>query len=161
MTKQRKDNIADDAQESLVQALESIKGLLEKSENKLSAARESIALANDSSQKAKISLDDETIPVLNDVVIPDASEKAQPDLNLFETSTPIEPEPVTEAAQLIPQGIPCDDVIDLVDEFQDRIKPMLNEAITSSSILNLEEVLNKALEKELHQLRNEIKQLDN
>ena len=161
MTKQRKDNISDDAQESLVQALESIKGLLEKSENKLSAARESIALANDSSKKAKVSLDDETIPVLNDVVIPDASEEAQPDLNLFETLTPTEPEPVTEPAEPIPQGITCDEVIDLIDEFQDRIKPILNEAITSSSILNLEEVLNKAVEQELHQLRNEIKQLDN
>jgi len=161
MTKQHKDNIADDAQESLVQALESIKGLLEKSESKLSAARESIALANTSSRKAKIKRDDEDIPVLNDIVIVSATEKAQPDLNLSEPTPPVKPELIAEPAPPIPQGISCEDVMDLINEFQERMNPLLNEAITSSSILNLEKVLNEVLEKELHQLRNEIKQLDN
>lgn len=160
MTKQHKDNIADDAQESLVQALESIKGLLEKSESKLSAARESIALANTSSRKAKIKQDEEDIPVLNDIVIASATEKAQPDLNLSESTPPVKPEPIAEPVPPIPQGISCEDAIGLIDEFQERIKPLLNEAITSSSIFNLEEVLNEALKKELHQLRNEIKQLE-
>jgi len=145
MTKQHKGTIADDAQESLVQALESIKGLLEKSENKLSAARESIALANDSSKKSKFRREEE-IPVLSDIVAID---------NLIETFS-VSEDPIPT----VPQGIDCEDVIKLIDEFQERVKPLLNKAITSSSILKLEEVLNKTLDKELRQLRSKIKKLE-
>lgn len=161
MTEDKKENIGDSAQESLVQALESIKGLLEKSESKLSAARESIALANDCSKRSKFKREEE-IPVLNDIVMADNITSTQPDLDLSSGEIVLpEPEAIVEPEPLIPQGIDCDDVIDLVNEFQQRIKPLLNEAITNSSILKMEQVLNDVLEKELHQLRNEIKQLDN
>ncbi|MGD9390845.1 MAG: hypothetical protein PVG18_10290 [Thioalkalispiraceae bacterium] len=166
MTKQHKDNIANDAQESLVQALESIKGLLEKSEHSLSAARESISLANTSSRKHKTQQQDEDIPVLNDIVIPSAGEETAVEVDLFATENLAEAEALAEVVEAVtealpPQGIASEDVLDLVDEFQARIKPLINDAITSSSILKLEQILNEVIEKELHQLRNEIKQLSN
>ena len=157
MTKQHKSNIADEAQESLVDALENIKTLLEKSENKLSAARESIAMANSSSSKAKVKHTDEDIPVLEEEIIPTLGEEVQPDL-VFDSSafTDITPEP---AAPVI-QGISSEDVMDLIDEFQDRLPSILNKTITNCSLSSLESDLFEVLQKELHHLRNEVKTLD-
>ena len=159
MAKQHNDNIADEAQESLVDALENIKNLLEKSESKLSAARESIALANSSSSKAKVlSSEDEEIPVLEEEIIPTLGEEIQADL-VFDSSAfaDIAPEPETPVVQ----GISSEDVMDLIDELQDRLPALLNKTITNCSLSSLETDLFQALQKELHQLRNEVKQLDN
>jgi hypothetical protein len=170
MSKKYKDSIADDAQESLVDALENIKNLLEKSENKLSAARESIALANSSSSKAKALTTDEEedIPVLSEEVIPTLEEVIQPDL-MLDVPLPIAAEKTSQAETMpeeaepvtpLIQGIASEDVMALIDEFQQRLQPVLNKTITNCSLANLEEELLEALKQETDQLRNEITQLD-
>ena len=177
MTKQHKDSIADDAQESLVDALENIKNLLEKSENKLSAARESIALANSSTSRARTQSSGEDIPVLEEEVIPTLGgedeiptlstedevptlgDEIEADLNFDITSSDTRPTFNNSAPPVI-QGISSEDVMELVDEFQDRLPAILNKTITSCSLSNLEGDLFEALLKEINQLRNEVKQLD-
>ncbi len=57
-----------DPNEDLVKALESIKGLLEKSESKLSAARSSIEKARTASGLPANS-DDDKVPMLEDIVV--------------------------------------------------------------------------------------------
>lgn len=77
----------------LLHALESIKGLLEQSENKLNAAKESIKLATPKPMTPPLPIveefdddDDEDIllevPVLNDIVIPPATEGASPTVDI-------------------------------------------------------------------------------
>lgn len=169
MTKQHKNGIADEAQESLVDALENIKNLLEKSENKLSAARESIALANSSSSKARTLSSDEDIPVLEEEVIPTLGdedvvptlgEEVEADLIFDVSSSDTRPSFPSEPATPIVQGISSEDVMELIDEFQDRLPALLNKTITSCSLSNIEGDLFDALQKEINQLRNEVKQLD-
>ena len=75
-----------DENETLVRALESIKGLLATSESKLSQARESISLASAHSLKMT-----REVPVLDDVVVPGKTLKpAEP-----ETSDSAQSEPET------------------------------------------------------------------
>lgn len=189
MTKQYNNDITGDAQESLVDALENIKSLLEKSESKLSAARESIALANSSSSKVKALSGDKDIPVLEEEIIPTlgdeeiiptlGDEEIIPtlgddikeiiptldsdveadllfDVSLSETAPTFPSEPVAPVIQ----GIMSDDVMELIDEFQDRLPAMLTRIISNCSLSSLEGNLFEALQKEINQLRNEIKQLE-
>ena len=82
----------DDSDSSLLNALESIKGLLEQSESKLNAARASIAQATPgiTSNKTEILLEDDFtgdeddfVPVLNDIVIPpELQDSAGPGINV-------------------------------------------------------------------------------
>jgi len=65
----------DENQDELMTTLESIRGLLAQSENKLSAARKSISIANTHTQNSaasmtsmEINLDDEIVPILDDIV---------------------------------------------------------------------------------------------
>ena len=77
----------------LLNALESIKGLLEQSENKLNAAKESIKLATPKDKLPPLpiveELDDDDyedelieVPVLNDIVIPATTEGASPTVDI-------------------------------------------------------------------------------
>lgn len=161
MSKQQKNGIADNAQESLVDALENIKNLLEKSENKLSAARESIALANSSSSKARTKSSDEDIPVLEEEVIPTLGDAVEADLMFDITTSDSKPTFHNKPATPVAPVIASEDVMELIDEFQDRLPGLLNKTITSCSLSNLEGELFEALVKEIYQLRNEVKQLDN
>jgi hypothetical protein len=189
MTKQYKDNIAGEAQESLVDALENIKSLLEKSESKLSAARESIALANSSSSKVKALSDNQEIPVLEEEIIPtledeeiiptlgdeeiistlgedieeiiptldsDIEADSVFDISLSDTAPTFQSEPEVP----VKQGISSEDILELIDEFQDRLPALLTQTITNCSLANLEGELFDTLRKEINQLRNEIQQLD-
>ena len=77
----------------LLNALESIKGLLEQSENKLNAAKESIKLVTPKDKLPPLpiveELDDDDyedelieVPVLNDIVIPATTEGASPTVDI-------------------------------------------------------------------------------
>lgn len=185
MSEHNKDSTADDAQESLVQALESIKNLLEKSEGKLNEARESIAQANTSSRRTRESLKpqervpvlDDEVPVLSEVIDdepPVLSAVVQAgkdeDFDIPVITDIVEPEPLTFDKQSTPEviaavtetgGINSDDIIPLLDNFQSRMKQALHTTITGSSILNLEPELTDVLGNELARLKNEIKKLEN
>jgi len=68
-------------QDDLMSTLESIRGLLEQSEGKLNAARESISIANTNTQNDTSALmhirnsdaDDEIVPILDDIVEPEST----------------------------------------------------------------------------------------
>lgn len=83
--------MATEEPKELLNALESIKGLLEQSESKLNAARESIKLATPKSrlplpevEELEVDDDDEIfdVPVLNDIVVPATSEGASPTVDI-------------------------------------------------------------------------------
>ena len=63
-----KESSLGDPQDSLVDALESIKSLLAKSDSKLAAARESIAIASSQTAKGHLESEQFEIPVLDDIV---------------------------------------------------------------------------------------------
>ena len=79
--------MANQEPEELLNALESIKGLLEKSESKLNAARESIELATpapDLNISDDITSQDVVfdIPELDEIVVPAVEEGAQPTVDM-------------------------------------------------------------------------------
>lgn len=80
--------MANQEPQELLSALESIKGLLEKSESKLNAARESIELAaapaSTTQADAEIPEVDEIvdIPELDEIVVPPQNEGAQPTVDI-------------------------------------------------------------------------------
>ena len=73
----------------LLNALESIKGLLEQSESKLNAAKESVKLASPKPlplpEVEELDDDDDEpfeVPVLNDIVVPATSEGERPTVDI-------------------------------------------------------------------------------
>jgi hypothetical protein len=73
----------------LLNALESIKGLLEQSESKLNAAKESVKLASPKPlplpEVEELDEDDDEpfeVPVLNDIVVPATTEGASPTVDI-------------------------------------------------------------------------------
>ena len=84
--------MATEEPKDLLNALESIKGLLEQSETKLNAARESIQLATPKNrlplpEVEELDLDDDDdeifeVPVLNDIVVPATTEGASPTVDI-------------------------------------------------------------------------------
>jgi hypothetical protein len=116
-----------DSKASLVNALESIRGLLEKSETKLSAARESLSATPGKSASIKPaqtkSNDEPIVPVLDDVVIPEESDT---DINIdIETNT--DPEVQETSALTEPDMLPL--FADLHADVGADI-PVVDEAVT-------------------------------
>jgi len=81
--------MANEEPNELLNALESIKGLLEQSETKLNAAKESVKLATPKplpllEVEELVDDDDEPfdVPVLNDIVVPAATEGASPTVDI-------------------------------------------------------------------------------
>ena len=90
---------------------------------------------------------EEDIPVLDEEIIPTLGDEVQPDL-VFDSSAFADL--AAEPAQPVIQGISSEDVMDLIDEFQDRLPDLLNKTITNCSLSSLESELFEALQKELH-----------
>lgn len=63
-----------DSQASLVDALESIRGLLEQSETKLSAARKSLSASSPKTSSTLPQKNEPVVPILDDIVITESSE---------------------------------------------------------------------------------------
>ena len=81
--------MANEEPSELLNALESIKGLLEQSETKLNAAKESVRLATPNMpplpEVEELDDDDDEpfeVPVLNDIVVPAASADANPTVDI-------------------------------------------------------------------------------
>ncbi len=150
-----------ESQTSLVNALESIHTLLEESETKLSAARESLAGSRIDNQKhynpkhAKPlsepetdhgNLDDEDIavPVLEDIVVPGAEQEPLP---LFaETETAIEEAVEISAARK-------QEFIDRLEAIQIEMDDYLNEMLVRC-MAGIELDLKETLSQKLQELRD-------
>jgi len=164
--KKDKKNSPRETHESLVTALESIKGLLQKSDAKLSAARESIANASTQTEKGAQNVNDPNInnpeqmeiPVLDDIVIP-AEDASRITHKIEETLSAIIPEALNE---LIPSetksALTSDPEIML--QYLDTLQKNLEKAMRDSlmkSIVTIEVGLKKSLKSEIDKMRKQIK----
>lgn len=152
----------------LLNALESIKGLLEQSESKLSAARESLqkAKAPDTKpSKMRLPVSNEpVVPVLDDIVSPaaDESEEAEEltlhdipaldDIPVLDTATV--PEPTISPA---PPGHSTDEVLAYIDNLQDELEKELRNTLMRT-VVNIEAEIKKTLREQLQQVKNRIEQ---
>ena len=153
--------------DSLVDALESIKNLLAKSDSKLAAARESIAIASNQTALGKKNMHQEEqfeIPVLDDIVIPDKvkfatdevssiseqlSEKIDATLAAVHESIPTLTDTVSASAD--PQVM-----LDYLDTLQTKLEKTLRDSLMKS-IVTIESGLKASLVSEIDKIRKQIK----
>jgi len=150
-----------DSQDSLVDALESIKSLLAKSDSKLAAARESIAIA--SNQTAKGQSEQFEIPVLNDIVTNEDVELATKQVSNIseELSSKID-----ETLAAVHENIPTLSapvsapntavLLDYLDTLQEKLEKSLRDSLMKS-IVTIESGLKKSLVGEIDKIRDQIK----
>ena len=154
----------------LLNALESIKGLLEQSENKLSAARESLKKAKSSDITQGIvrpSVSSEpVVPVLDDVV------ETSPDLPEDEEPSLLEEVPVLDsfleseeaAPSKPPQELPSpghstDEILTYLDQLQEQLENELTDKL-AQAIVNIKAEIKKGLDAEIQKLKDQIAQAD-
>ena len=152
--------------DSLVDALESIKNLLAKSDSKLAAARESIAIA--SNQTALGTQDVHAheqfeIPVLNDIVTQDDVESATEAVsNISEQIS----EKISETLAAVNESIPTlsdpisspdpQVMLDYLDALQEKLEKSLRDSLMKS-IVTIEAGVRKSLFSEIDKIREQIK----
>ena len=151
------DNInkdAENSQDSLVDALESIKNLLAKSDSKLAAARESIAIASNQTALGQQDVQEQfEIPVLDDIVIPaeeisNISEKIDETLAAVSESIPTISAPSSEPDPEI--------VLQYIDTLQKKLEKTLRDSLMKS-IVTIEAGLKKSLVSEIDKIRKQVK----
>lgn len=151
----------------LLDALESIKGLLEQSESKLSAARESLQKAKPQTLKSGIvrpSVSDEpVVPVLDDVVTTLEDELDEDELPLLEEDVPVldellEAEPVSTSPPVsppTPAGYSTEQVLNYIDELQQDLEKQLRNTLMRT-VVNIEAEIKKTLSEQIQKLKDEI-----
>ena len=156
----------------LLNALESIKGLLEQSENKLSAARESLKKAKSPDLKQGIvrpSVSSEpVVPVLDDIVetATDTEEDAEPSLldEVPVLESFLEPEEVVTPSEpstpVPPAGHSTDEVLAYLDQLQLQLERELNESLMRT-VIDIEAELMKTLNEEIQKVKEQLIQSDN
>lgn len=164
-----KDTDSQDSPE-LLHALESIKGLLEQSESKLSAARESLQKAKP--QKIQQSIvrpsvsSEPVVPVLDDVVTRLANDTAEENLPLLEDDVPVldnfldaeEPAIIPETAPLPqPTGYSTDEVQAYIDQLQRQLEKELRNSLMRT-VVNIETEIKRTLTEQIQKLKDEIEQ---
>lgn len=156
------DNVDKDP-DSLVDALESIKNLLAKSDSKLAAARESIAIASNQTAQGSAETEQFEIPVLDEVVTQPGIESATEEVSniseelsskIDETlaavneSIPTLTDPVTDADPKL--------LLDYLDTLQEKLEKSLRDSLMKS-IVTIEVGLKKSLVTEIDKIREQIK----
>ena len=151
-----------DTQDSLVDALESIKALLAKSDSKLAAARESIAIASNQTALGHQGVSEQfEIPVLDDIVIPAEIESVTEEVSniseelsekIDETLAAVtENTPTLVAAKPDPQIM-----LDYLDSLQEKLEKTLRDSLMKS-IVTIEAGLKKSLVSEIDNIRKQVK----
>jgi len=167
----------DKDQDDLMSTLESIRGLLEQNESKLTAARESITNANnlnDTSALTKIrNSEEEIVPILDQIIKPDTSLDSDSQIDIPEldsivsTEEPQEqtdvgielsnPEPVRSKqtkdhlASLTQKNL----LLDALDNFQIDLEQSLREDLMKTMI-GLEKDLKDKISKKINQIKDDI-----
>lgn len=146
-------------EDSLVDALESIKGLLAKSDSKLTAAHENLATASSShSQFNKLNknkTEQIEIPVLDEIISPGENDTAEPVATASLASG-------TEAADDIPtlystiESPGPEILLNYLDNLQHTLEQRLSESLRSS-IDSIEAQLKASLAQEIDVIREQIK----
>jgi len=169
----------DKDQDDLMSTLESIRGLLEQNESKLTAARESITNANnlnDTSTLNKMrSSEEEIVPILDQIIEPGTSlnndsqidipeldsivsteePQEQEDLNIeLSSSEPIRSEKTKDhLASLTQKNL----LLDALDSFQIDLEQSLREDLMKTMI-GLEKDLKEKISKKIEQIKYDILQ---
>jgi len=166
-------------QDELMSTLESIRGLLAQSEGKLNAARESISLANTQTRNSsasmssiEIEVDEEIVPILDDIVDTEASSTnfgSLPELDqIFKTShieseievgdvTPFpiqeqtKNQPAPNLATLTQKNL----LIDALDNLQLDLEQSLRETLMKTMV-TLEKDLTDRISKRIKEIKAEI-----
>lgn len=136
----------DSNQDSLVEALESIKKLLAKSDSKLAAARKSIAIASNQTALGKLRSESSRqieIPTLDDIVEPLETETTVKVSNISEQLS----EKVEETLVAVNENIPVPEVVAVVP----APKPVIIEKHDPQVTLEYLDTLENRLTKTLHQ----------
>ena len=154
------------SQDSLVDALESIKNLLAKSDSKLAAARESIAIASNQTALGKLDINEQhelEIPVLDDIVIPAEVEFATEEVsNISEQLSEKIDETLAAVNESIPTlSVPPSEpdpqiVLDYLNTLQDKLEKVLRDSLMKS-IVTIEAGLKKSLVSEIDKIRKQVK----
>lgn len=150
----------------LLNALESIKGLLEKSESKLSAARESLKKAKTPDIKQGITRpsvsSEPVVPVLDDVVetIVDTTEDEDDplldDIPVLENSLELEDETPTEPPEVLqPPGHSTEEVLAYIDQLQIQLENELRNSLMHA-VVEIETEINKTLNEEIQKLKDQL-----
>ena len=164
--KKKKDSKTPESQDSLVDALESIKSLLAKSDSKLAAARESIAIASNQTALGTQDVSDHElfeIPVLNDIVTPTDVESATEAVsNISEQIS----EKIDETLAAVNGSIPTlsetvstpdpQIMLDYLDTLQAKLEKTLRDSLMKS-IVTIEAGLKKSLVSEIDNIRKQVK----
>lgn len=160
-----KDSTGSDSQDSLVDALESIKKLLAKSDSKLAAARESIAIASNQTALGQKDVHEQfEIPVLDDIVIPTEFESVTEEVsNISEQLS----EKIDETLAAVNENIPTFSeqapsspdpqvVLDYLDTLQVKLEKTLRDSLMKS-IVTIEVGLKQSLVSEIDKIREQVK----
>ncbi len=142
--------------QDIVKALESIRGLLEKSESKLSAARASLKKAKRTETPAsKIPVSNEpVVPVLDDVVLPSEDDEAQPSLLDIPAVIDIASN-ILDAPTPLPAGHTTEEVLEYLDNLQKDLEKHLHETLIES-LVHIEVEIKQVLQDKMQKLREEI-----
>lgn len=154
---------ADKDPDSLVDALESIKSLLAKSDSKLAAARESIAIASSQTAQGHLNTEQFEIPVLDDIVSQSDVESATEEVsNISEQLS----SKIDETLAAVNESIPTltnstsspdpQIMLDYIDTLQDKLEKSLRDSLMKS-IVTIEAGLRKTLFDEVDKIRKQIK----
>jgi len=154
---------ADKDPDSLVDALESIKNLLAKSDSKLAAARESIAIASSQTAQGHLNSEQFEIPVLDDIVSQSDVESATEEVsNISEQLSSKIDETLAAVNESIPtltDSISSPDpqiMLDYIDTLHDKLEKSLRDSLMKS-IVTIEAGLRKTLFDEVNKIRSQIK----
>ena len=149
--------------DSLVDALESIKSLLAKSDSKLAAARESIAIASNQTPLGHLKSEEFDIPILHDVVNPSDVESVTEEVsNISEQLSSKIDETLAAVHESIPnlsETVSAPDpqvMLDYLDTLQEKLEKTLRDSLMKS-IVTIEAGLKKSLTSEINKIRKQIK----
>lgn len=161
--KKKKDSNTPESPDTLVDALESIKSLLAKSDSKLAAARESIAIASNQTSLGKIDPEKFEIPILHDVVNPSDIESATEDVSSISEQLS---EKIDETLAVVAENIPTlheleshpdpQIMLDCLDSLQKNLEKSLRDSLMKS-IVTIEVGLKKTLANEMNKVRKQVK----
>jgi hypothetical protein len=152
----------DKENDDLLDALESIKGLLEKGESKLSAARESLAKAKSSPRRPATGLpvsNDPIVPVLDDIVSPAIDD--DDDALLFDDVPELyavhELEEEMADTSTAPGGYSTDQVLALIDSLHDTLVKELHSTLINA-LVSIEADIKTSLHEQIQNIKDRIEQ---
>jgi len=150
------------ANDELLEALESIKGLLEKSEGKLSAARESLAKARTTNRpetdKPKIPVSTEPVVPVLDEVVATLAEDAEV-IPVLEETVPVPDQSVSDnppPAASGPAAHSTGQVIDYLNELQGNLEKAVHEGLINA-LVQIEAEIQAIISEHITRLKDDLR----